>query len=139
MARTITGGERLPSPVLYSPSQGISPVDVHASRFYTADDTLTTSVSKTTMQHFPLSPNRTIPKPYDLGLDPFILRLTVTGRKFGLPRTTSLQYALIDRAYDLGSVCGAWARALARVIRAIKDDQEPQRLQDEFFAKGWQH
>jgi len=31
------------------------------------------------------------------------------------------------------------ARALARVIRAIIDDQETQRLQAEFFSKDRQH
>jgi creatinine amidohydrolase len=31
------------------------------------------------------------------------------------------------------------AQALARIIRVIKADQETQRLQDEFFAKGLQH
>jgi len=36
-------------------------------------------------------------------------------------------------------VLDARARTLARVIRAIKDDQETKRLQDEFFAKGQQH
>jgi creatinine amidohydrolase len=36
-------------------------------------------------------------------------------------------------------VLDARARALARIIRAIKDDQETKRLQDEFFAKGRQH
>jgi len=36
-------------------------------------------------------------------------------------------------------VLDARAHALARVIRAIKDDQETRRLQDEFFAKGRQH
>jgi len=33
----------------------------------------------------------------------------------------------------------ARARALARVIRAVKDDQETKRLQDEFFGAGRQH
>jgi creatinine amidohydrolase len=36
-------------------------------------------------------------------------------------------------------VLEARARALARVIRAVKDDQETKRLQDEFFAAGRQH
>lgn len=36
-------------------------------------------------------------------------------------------------------VLEARAHALAHVIRAIKDDQETKRLQDEFFAKGRQH
>ena len=142
------------------------------------------------MRHFPPPPNRVIPKLYDLGLGPFIgrfvLLLTTTGRKSGLPRTTPLQYEKIDGAYYVGSVRGVqadwfrnlvanprvevrvkaqrwcgWAEAvtapdrimgegekgnrelnacaLARVIRASKDDQETKRLQDEFFAKGRQH
>jgi len=36
-------------------------------------------------------------------------------------------------------VLDAYAHALARVVRAIKHDQEARRLQDEFFAKGQQH
>jgi creatinine amidohydrolase len=36
-------------------------------------------------------------------------------------------------------VLDSYAHALVRVIRAIKNDQETRRLQDEFFAKGRQH
>jgi deazaflavin-dependent oxidoreductase (nitroreductase family) len=65
------------------------------------------------MHHFPPLPNRVIPKLYDLGLGPiigrFILLLTTTGRKSGLPRTTPLQYEKIDGAYYAGSARGAQA------------------------------
>jgi deazaflavin-dependent oxidoreductase (nitroreductase family) len=66
-----------------------------------------------TMKHFPPPPNRIIPRLYDLGLGPlvgrFILLLTTTGRKSGLPRTTPLQYEKIDGAYYVGSARGAQA------------------------------
>jgi deazaflavin-dependent oxidoreductase (nitroreductase family) len=65
------------------------------------------------IQHFPPPPNRIIPKLYDLGLGlllgRFILLLTTTGRKSGLPRTTPLQYEKIDGAYYVGSARGAQA------------------------------
>jgi len=65
------------------------------------------------MRHFPPPPNRVIPKLYELGLGPligrFVLLLTTTGRKSGLPRTTPLQYEMIDGAYYLGSARGAQA------------------------------
>jgi deazaflavin-dependent oxidoreductase (nitroreductase family) len=66
-----------------------------------------------TTLHFPPPPNRIIPKLYDLGLGPligrFILLLTTTGRKSGLPRTTPLQYEKIDGVYYVGSARGAQA------------------------------
>ena len=65
------------------------------------------------MRHFPPPPNRVIPKLYELGLGPligrFVLLLTTTGRKSGLPRTTPLQYEKIDGAYYVGSVRGVQA------------------------------
>jgi deazaflavin-dependent oxidoreductase (nitroreductase family) len=71
------------------------------------------------MKYFPPPPNRIIPRLYDLGLGPligrFILLLTTTGRKSGLPRTTPLQYEKIDGAYYIGSARGTqsdWFRNL---------------------------
>jgi deazaflavin-dependent oxidoreductase (nitroreductase family) len=60
-----------------------------------------------------MPPNRLILRLYEGGLAPllgrFILLLTTTGRKSGLPRTTPLQYEVVNGAYYLGSARGKQA------------------------------
>ena len=60
-----------------------------------------------------MPPNRLILRLYTGGLAPLlgrlILLLTTTGRKSGLPRTTPLQYEVVDGDYYIGSARGAQA------------------------------
>jgi len=60
-----------------------------------------------------MPPNRLILRLYAGGLAPllgrFILLLTTTGRKSGLPRTTPLQFEQVDGAYCVGSARGTQA------------------------------
>jgi len=60
-----------------------------------------------------MPPNRLILRLYEGGLAPllgrFILLLTTTGRKSGLPRTTPLQFEVVNGAYYIGSARGAQA------------------------------